>query len=52
MAFSKLPKLKQPEPTNVSARVIDVFYRPQAKPVDDTVLLLAQSLDQLQPSLQ
>ena len=51
MAFERLPKLRAPEETKVSARVIDVFYRPQTKPVDQTLSLLAESLERFNPSL-
>ena len=51
MAFERLPKLRNPEVTNVSARVIDVFYRPQKKPVDQTLGLLAESLERFNPAL-
>ena len=51
MAFERLPKLKNPEVTNVSARVIDVFYRPEKKPVDQTLGLLAESLERFNPAL-
>ena len=52
MAFERLPKLRNPEVTNVSARVIDVFYRPQKKPVDQTLGLLAESLERFNPNLE
>ena len=43
--------LRRPEETNVSARVLDVFYRPQKKPVDQTLGLLAESLERFNPAL-
>ena len=52
MAFERLPQLRRPEETKVSARVLDVFYRPQAKPVDNTLGLLAESLERFNPNLQ
>tara|TARA_R100001440_G_scaffold778_1_gene2533 strand:- start:3639 stop:5339 length:1701 start_codon:yes stop_codon:yes gene_type:complete len=52
MAFERLPQLRKPEETKVSARVIDVFYRPQTKPVDQTLGLLAESLERFNPNLQ
>ena len=52
MAFERLPQLRRPEETKVSARVIDVFYRPQTKPVDETLGLLAQSLERFNPNLE
>ena len=45
MAFSKLPKLKAPEPTQVTARVINTFYKPEKEPLDGTPLILAESLE-------
>ena len=52
MAFERLPQLRRPEETKVSARVIDVFYRPQTKPVDQTLSLLSESLERFNPNLQ
>ena len=52
MAFERLPQLRRPEETKVSARVLDVFYRPQTKPVDNTLGLLAESLERFNPNLQ
>ena len=52
MAFERLPQLRRPEETKVSARVLDVFYRPQTKPVDNTLGLLAESLERFNPNLE
>ena len=52
MAFERLPQLRRPEETKVSARVLDVFYRPQTKPVDQTLSLLSESLERFNPNLQ
>ena len=52
MAFERLPQLRRPEETNVSARVLDVFYRPQTKQVDQTLSLLSESLERFNPNLQ
>lgn len=51
MAFTKLPKLRAPEPTRVTARVINTFYKPEQEPVDGTPLLLAQGLEQFNSGL-
>ena len=52
MAFERLPQLRKPEETKVSARVLDVFYRPQTKPVDQTLSLLSESLERFNPNLE
>ena len=52
MAFERLPQLRRPEETKVSARVLDVFYRPQTKPVDQTLSLLSESLERFNPNLE
>jgi hypothetical protein len=52
MVKIQLPKLRQPELPNVSATVVDTFYRPQVRPINPALKDLAASVSNLVPSLR
>ena len=51
MVKGDLPKLRAPEQPRVTSVVVDTFYRPQTRPVSQSVGELAQSLSSLNKSL-